>query len=154
MVFLKLSFPIKDSKDDKEKESEPDLENVYVPPPPPPRSIAPKHIEPTVIIKEEDNKNNFIVKCRNAMKKLTGSAFEEVEPRWLYGMSLDGYNEDLMIAFLVKPEVLHPPLLLDHLGEYIKYEKKRELCEINDISVIEIPFWVSNLDAYLDDYLV
>jgi hypothetical protein len=75
--------------------------------------------------------------------------FPKAHPDWLlsekgYRMELDGYNEELRIAFEYQGEQHYNPIFM---GENKKLkeiqsrdELKRQLCEINNITLITIPF--------------
>lgn len=78
--------------------------------------------------------------CREAFKNLTERDFVKTSPRWLYGLTLDGYNEDIQIAFICHDKDTN----VDHIIEH---------CCKNNVTLIPIPNWVKNLEDYITDKL-
>lgn len=92
--------------------------------------------------------------CRGYFERIFHSEFPKAYPTWLKNpatggqMHLDGYNEDLKVAF----EYNGP----QHYKMYPKYHKshqdfvhqleldkiKAELCEKKDITLISVPYWL------------
>lgn len=83
--------------------------------------------------------------CRAIFEKLFGRPFVKVRPDWLGGLELDGYNEDLWLAFeyhgkqhdTVVPH-FHPNGDKDLEKQKERDKRKRKLCEENKITLIEV----------------
>jgi len=101
-------------------------------------------------VKEED-KND---KIREVLHKLTGKEFMTSKPRWLYGLELDGYNEELELGYIIKNIDCYKALLGgDDVSSYVEYMTIKELAINNDTVIIEIPYWVKNFEDYIIDKL-
>ena len=101
-------------------------------------------------MKEED-KND---KIKEVLYKLTGKEFSSSKPRWLYGLELDGYNEELELGYIIKTVNCYKALLgSDDVSPYIEYMTIKELAINNDKVIIEIPYWVKNFEDYIIDKL-
>ena len=106
----------------------------------------PKHIES----KKE-------CEVRNIFQKLTKSKFIKIRPKWLINpisgllLELDGYCEDLKIAFEYDGEFHYLPIYGEGL---LKYQKKKDviknkLCKKNAVHLIRISFRVKDKEKYI-----
>lgn len=84
--------------------------------------------------------------CRTIFEKLTQKKFSKKRPRWLkgkkgYPLELDGYCEDLKIAFEHQGTQHYENQLSKFSNrEILERDKlKRKLCQQNGISLIEVP---------------
>lgn len=113
---------------------------------------------PKVVLKIESGPDpipkTIYEKAYVSMKKITNAEFTPAKPRWLYGLGLDGYCEDIEIAYVIQTEECYKSMMgqgsitpcVEHLG-------KKELCLENDVTLIEIPYWVTEVEDYLSDKL-
>lgn len=99
----------------------------------------------------EENRNN---KIQEVLHKLTGKEFLPSKPRWLYGLQLDGYNEELELGYIIKTTDCYKALLgSDNVSSYVEYMTIKELAINNDTVIIDIPYWVENFEDYIIDRL-
>lgn len=84
--------------------------------------------------------------CHSIFESIMYQKFIKVRPKWLYKLELDGYNDDLKLAFEYQG--------IQHYeyNEYFHYSqadferqrerdnRKRELCRENKITLIEVPY--------------
>ena len=95
--------------------------------------------------------------CRNVMETLFETYFIKRRPEWLGGLELDGYNEELNIAFEYDGEQHHKFIKHFHRTEdNFKAQQARDaekniLCEKEGIILIRIPYTVRNPD--IADYI-
>tara|TARA_B110000908_G_scaffold53834_1_gene65605 strand:+ start:1164 stop:1703 length:540 start_codon:yes stop_codon:yes gene_type:complete len=88
-------------------------------------------------------------KAYDAMRNITDKEFTAYKPEWLYGLELDGYNEELEIAYVIKRLECYEP----NSKSYVEHLAKKELCLENDITLIEVPYWVVATKTFLIDKL-
>jgi hypothetical protein len=106
------------------------------------------------------NNSKLKLQARELCKKLFNVEFEKVRPSWLKNkegsnLELDLYNKDLKLAFEICGEQHYEFIKMIH-GTYEQFERqqqhdklKRELCVKNGITLIEIPYYVTNLEEYV-----
>ena len=101
--------------------------------------------------------------CRNIFEAIFKKEFQKVTPEWLVNdrgnqMELDGFNEGLGLAFEYQGEQHYHYRSLFHesvrdLEQRMADDQlKRELCEQNGITLIEIPYTVKYKD--IPDYII
>jgi hypothetical protein len=87
--------------------------------------------------------------CREIIEELTGFRFIKCKPKWLEGLELDGYSEESGTAFeyqglqhYTKVDFFHryPGMFEQQLKRDMK---KRELCNIRGVRLVEIPYTYS-----------
>ena len=103
-------------------------------------------------------------KCREYLEETFHCKFRKCNPTWLHGLQLDGYNEKLQLAFEYQGQQHYDPntyfntLYCDNGLKYKKQvqrdQTKRSKCIINNVTLIEIPYFVPNIDDYLYEQLV
>ncbi|VBB18620.1 hypothetical protein YASMINEVIRUS_1095 [Yasminevirus sp. GU-2018] len=92
---------------------------------------------------------------RVVMNTYFGCQFDHVRPKWLDGLELDGYNEDLRLAFEYDGVQHHKFIKKFHANEQVfkdqqaRDKKKDALCEANNVRLIRIPYTVKNCDIPL-----
>jgi hypothetical protein len=99
---------------------------------------------------------------RQILEFLTGKTFIKIRPAWLVSsdglrLELDGFNEELNLGFEYQGEQHYKfvPHFHASKGEFDlqlkRDQEKRELCSLNDVDLLEIPFSVSTeeLESYL-----
>lgn len=108
----------------------------------------------TVVEEKEMESLSKNDKIRNVLHSLTNKEFPAAKPRWLYGLELDGYNEELELGYIIKTVDCYKALLgNDNVSPYIEYMTIKELAINNDTVIIEIPYWVENFEDYIIDKL-
>lgn len=96
--------------------------------------------------------------CREILEKLTGKKFIKVVKMFIIDgtyYELDGYNEDLKMAFEYQGEQHY--IQIDHfhrednalLKQQIRDEIKKKLCKKEKIELIEIPYFIKNKEDYI-----
>lgn len=94
---------------------------------------------------------------RYYFEEITGSEFPKSKPIWLLNdrgnrMELDGFNSELSLAFEHQgeqhyQEVEHFNRRKETLATRLKDdERKRDLCKKNEITLIEVPYFISTED--------
>jgi hypothetical protein len=85
--------------------------------------------------------------CRDIFEKILNKNFPTRRPKWLNGLELDGYNEELKLAFEYNGEqheyyvpTFHKNGEEDFYKQQARDEEKRKLCKDNDVTLIEIPY--------------
>lgn len=101
--------------------------------------------------------------CREIIQKLTGKRFEKVKPEWLENpetggrLELDGYNDELKIAFEHDGRQHFSVMFSSKNGELqniVKRDRiKDELCAKNGVKLIRIPFYIEDKKSYIDSKL-
>ncbi len=97
--------------------------------------------------------------CRKVFEKIFGKEFKKKYPKWLKSqiggqMHLDGYNEDLHIAFEYngKQHYMYIPRFHKNREEFRKRQLddrwKKELCIKHCIILIVIPYWTQVENIY------
>ena len=102
--------------------------------------------------------------CRTIIQNIYNKLFPKgrhsflINPETGYKLELDGYNEELKIAF--EYQGLQHYEAVEYFGgeESMLAQQKRdnlkkELCEKNNIILIEIPYWVKDLYEYISQEL-
>jgi hypothetical protein len=94
---------------------------------------------------------------RKIMTKLFGTDFYKVHPKWLNGMELDGFNNELMIAFEYDGKQHHKFLKMFHktkegfIAQQERDRLKDKLCKEHGIALIRVPYNVNYKD--IKDYI-
>lgn len=112
------------------------------------------------------NKNED--ECREIFEKITGKEFKSCKPKWLVNpetngrMQLDGYNEELKLAFEYQGEQ-HYKVCCGFFGHHYTEKEiskiqnhdrlKIEICKTNNIKLIIIPYWENNKFEYIKKQL-
>lgn len=98
--------------------------------------------------------------CRETFETLTQKNFAKCKPKWLQGLELDGYCEELGIAFEYQGEQHYEIVAHWHKNgeEDLKAQqardaKKEHLCDENWITLIVIPCTVKNKRVFIDHEL-
>ena len=98
--------------------------------------------------------------CREILEGLLFTELPRKRPKFMKGLELDGYSEDLKFAFEYNGEqhykhVKHfhrtPKKQLKHQQERDKL--KQELCLEHGIELLIIPYWVKNKREFINNYL-
>lgn len=99
--------------------------------------------------------------CREMLEEITGKSFHKVKPKGWGKLELDGYNEELRLAFEYQGEqhVRFIPFFHRSEAAWIKQQerdkKKRELCKQNGTRLIEVPHTYSyQNEGELLEYLI
>lgn len=94
--------------------------------------------------------------CRDVFEALTGQDFAKCKPKWLEGLELDGYCEELGIAFEYNGEqhyrvvpAWHKEGEDDLEEQKARDAKKARLCEDNWAVLIVISFDVKDKDVFI-----
>ncbi len=91
--------------------------------------------------------------CRGLFEAIFNKEFKKARPEWLknsegHQLHLDGYNEELKLAFERHGEQHYKFLNWFHktIKEYILQlsndQQKNELCEQHGVILIEVPYWI------------
>jgi hypothetical protein len=92
--------------------------------------------------------------CRELIEDLTGKQFTKIRPDWLNKLELDGYNDELKLAFEYQgKQHTHfiPHFHKDKsyfIDQVARDTLKRQLCEKNGIQVIEVPYAYTYKEPY------
>lgn len=94
--------------------------------------------------------------CRGVFEALTGKAFPKCRPKWLEGLELDGYCEDLGVAFEYNGKQHYEVIAGWHKNGEQDLEtqkardmKKARLCETNWVVLIVIPYSMKDKDIFI-----
>jgi hypothetical protein len=89
--------------------------------------------------------------CLRLFEALLGKDFPKQRPDWLQGLELDGYNEELQLAFEYNGEQHYQVVKRWHpkgeesLREQQERDKRKEdLCTEHEVTLIVIPYTVKN----------
>lgn len=99
---------------------------------------------------------------RYIFEQLYNKPFPKTKPDWLLNpksgrlLELDGYNEDLKIAFEYdgRQHFQDETFLKEGIG--IRYERdliKQKLCKDNNVTLIKIPFYIKDKYSYIENKL-
>ena len=106
--------------------------------------------------------SKFEKKVKLAVLNLTREKFVSVRPNWLKNpvtnrnLELDLFNENLNLAFEIqgiqhyKFSTYFYKTYSDFKYQQLKDEYKKLLCKNNDITLVEIPYWVETNDGIYD----
>lgn len=105
---------------------------------------------------KRENKTENI--CRKILEKIYGDSFNTIRPDWLKSpktgknLELDCYNEKLKLAleFNGKQHYAYTPYFhkskKDFFAQVHRDDWKRKKCQAQGITLIEIPYWVTEID--------
>lgn len=86
-------------------------------------------------------------RCRETFEALTQKSFPKCKPKWLQGLELDGYCEELGIAFEYQGEQHYKVVRAWHENgeedleaQQARDRKKTRLCDENWVALIAIPY--------------
>lgn len=94
--------------------------------------------------------------CRRIIEEITGKEFIKSRPSWLNGLELDGYCEELELAFEYNGQQHYEYSEHFHRGDIGKFEDqverdriKLEICTKRGIKLIVIPYTVEDKREYI-----
>jgi hypothetical protein len=105
--------------------------------------------------------------CRKVFESIYKRPFTKCRPPFLlnvvtgskHALELDGYNEDLKIAFEYNGEQHYKYIPYFHktkdsfYNQKYRDEMKRRLCMEHNVHLIEVPYHVSNIRAFISEQL-
>ena len=82
--------------------------------------------------------------CKKILEHKTGKLFFKSKPDWMEGLELDGYNDELKLAFEYNGAYHYEPHKLHHRNRSLEEvqnidDKKQELCQKNGVRLLVIP---------------
>jgi hypothetical protein len=96
--------------------------------------------------------------CQQIIEQLTEKLFKQIRPVFLNGLELDGYNEELQLAYEYNGEQHYEYIPFFHragLSGLVKQKErdklKEELCIKNGIYLIIIPYWISDKRSLINE---
>jgi hypothetical protein len=97
--------------------------------------------------------------CRRYFEWLTGAEFPTARPGWLGTLELDGFNEELNLAFEYQGRQHYEVIPRWHgegeVGEAsLRAQKERDarkarLCRARGVDLVAIPYWVKNKERFI-----
>ena len=91
--------------------------------------------------------------CRSILQTITGQQFIKIRPSFLQGLELDGYCEELKIAFEYQGRQhyyytphFHRNGIRDLISQNIRDKIKKNICDKTGIRLITIPYRYSFKD--------
>lgn len=99
---------------------------------------------------------------RKIYEKLTGKEFKNCRPKWLQGLELDGYNEELKIAFEYNgvqhykyiPEFFHKKGIQTFIEQLKRDELKKNICLSKGVDLHIIPYTLNyKNEEQLEDFI-
>lgn len=103
------------------------------------------------------NKHKKEEECRDIFEKeLYPHKFPTKKPKFLEGLELDGYNEELKLAFEYDGEQHYQPVDLWGGEESLKKQQERDkkkniLCKENDINLIRISYDIEDKEEFIKE---
>lgn len=105
------------------------------------------------------NKNEM--ECKRIIEMLTGFQFDKRKYNWLNGYELDGFCEELNLAFeyngkqhyIFVPEFFHKYGFHIFLEQQLRDEIKKRICKQMNINLIIIPFWIKDKETFIKNEL-
>lgn len=99
--------------------------------------------------------------CREVFKKIFGREFLTTRPKWLKNkitgklLELDGYEKDLGLAFEYDGEMHYKTIFGEQsLEKQELRDREKDLrCEENGVVLIRIPYFVQNIEEYINQQL-
>ena len=98
--------------------------------------------------------------CREIFERLTNKKFVKIRPKWLEKLELDGYNEELKLAFEYQgiQHYKHDHYFHKNEGDSpalkIRDARKLEICNNESITLIIIPYTIKNLEEHIKKILI
>lgn len=94
---------------------------------------------------------------REILETLYASPFPKQRPKWLNGMELDGYNEELGLAFEYQgeqhyhyhPKLFHKKGIKKFLEQHFRDKIKVKLCQENNVKLVVIPYYIKNKEEFI-----
>jgi hypothetical protein len=93
---------------------------------------------------------------RAIFEELLSASFPKTRPSFLGGLELDGYNEDLSLAFEYNGfqhyefvPYFHPNGLPDLIAQKERDERKKQLCDDDGITLITVPYNETDKFSYI-----
>lgn len=104
--------------------------------------------------------------CRIIFEEITVRKFSKIKPTFLRsisfprGLELDGFNEEMSLAFEYQGEQHYEYIEYFHKGNKDNIRKQQErdalkekLCDENWITLIVIPYWIEDLRSFIYDQI-
>lgn len=89
--------------------------------------------------------------CRALFETLLGRVFIKCRPKWLEGLELDGYCEELRLAFEYQgAQHYHRRGEQDLKTQQERDRRKAELCDDNLVTLVVVPYWVRDMRTFVD----
>jgi len=98
--------------------------------------------------------------CILIIETLTGNKFNKCRPKFLKGLELDGYNEELKVAIEYNGEqhykiidFFHRNGIYDLQKQMEKDKRKNEICKENGIHLITVPYYIEDKVTFIQEQL-
>jgi hypothetical protein len=98
--------------------------------------------------------------CIAIIEEFTGNKFTKIRPKFLKGLELDGYNDELKIAIEYNGEqhykivdYFHRNGIYDLLKQVENDKLKKERCEENGIYLIVVPYYIEDKEIFIQEQL-